>query len=323
MKSRIKIRGVLASGFKLQASGFRLVACSLQLAAVLFFYMPSFAQDRIVAIVNNDVITQKDMNDFANFMRMEFQNEYKGDELEKKIQEMRQDLLNKLIEDRLILQEAKKAHMSVDPAKVKARIDEVRSHYPTDAEFQKALMQQGLVQADLEFKIRDQVMMYDVIEQEVKAKLSIKPSEVTDFYNKNTSEFKSLELRKVQAVKIQDEAKAKALRQELNSGKPPDTLAEQYTFEVDNIEISQNKEFMPEIENAVFKLGPGELSEPIKVDQVFYIFKLEKAVPPRQLKLSEVQENIHGYLFNMKMKEALANWLDSLHKHSYIKIIQD
>ncbi|MCX5697809.1 MAG: peptidyl-prolyl cis-trans isomerase [Candidatus Omnitrophica bacterium] len=290
---------------------------------ILGFASVSFGQDKIVAIVNNEVITQKDMNDFANFMRIEFQGEYKGDELEKKIQEMRQDLLNKLIEDRLILQEARKAHMGVDPAKVKARIDEVRSHYPTDVEFQKALMQQGLVQADLESKIREQVMMRDVIEKEVKEKLSINPSEVTDLYNKNTSEFKSLELRDVQAVKIQDEAKVKALRQELISGKSPDTLAGEYTFEVDNIEISQNKEFRPEIENAVFKLGPGELSEPIKVDQVFYIFKLEKVVPSRQLKLSEVQENIHGYLFNIKMKEALANWLDSLHKHSYIKITQE
>src|SRR3989338_6450398 len=67
-----------------------------------------FAQDKIVAIVNNEVITQKDLDDFLNFMRMQYAQELKGRELENKIQSMKIVLLDKLIEDRLMLQDAQK-----------------------------------------------------------------------------------------------------------------------------------------------------------------------------------------------------------------------
>ncbi len=63
-----------------------------------------FAQDKIAAIVNNDIITQKDLDDFLNFMRIQLSQDYSGKELENKIQAMKPDLLDRLIEDRLILQ---------------------------------------------------------------------------------------------------------------------------------------------------------------------------------------------------------------------------
>jgi hypothetical protein len=48
-----------------------------------------YAQDKIVAIVNKDIITQKDLTDFINFARMQMLTEYKGEQLEAKIQAMK------------------------------------------------------------------------------------------------------------------------------------------------------------------------------------------------------------------------------------------
>jgi peptidyl-prolyl cis-trans isomerase SurA len=301
------------------------VICSLSFICHFCFGICcySFAQDKIVAVVNNEIITQRDTDDFANFMRMELEGEYQGEELEKKIQDMRQDLLDKLIEDRLVLQAAKKEHLSVDPAKVKARIDEIRSHYPTDGQFQEALIRQGLAQADLEAKIKEQLLMYNIIELKVRSSITVKPSEVTDFFNSHLAEFQSLEQRQVQALKLADGANAKALHRGLIAGESPEVLSKEYSFESENIELSQSKEFRKEIIDAVFKLNIGEFSDPIKVEAAFYIFKLEKIIPPRQLELSEVQGNIHNYLFNTKMQLALAKWLDGLRQHSYIKIPGD
>ena len=44
---------------------------------LLFFGRPSlvYAQDKIIAIVNNEVVTQKDLDDFLNFMRMQLSQE--------------------------------------------------------------------------------------------------------------------------------------------------------------------------------------------------------------------------------------------------------
>ncbi len=89
-------------------------------------YYPLFAQDKIVAIVNKDIITQKDLNDFINFMRVQLSTQYQGKQLESKIQSMKLDLLDKLIEDRLILQKAKKDNMGIDPDRIKAKINEIK-----------------------------------------------------------------------------------------------------------------------------------------------------------------------------------------------------
>ena len=78
-----------------------------------------YAQDKIIAIVNSDVITQKDLNDFLNFMRMQLMTEYKGKELENKIQSMKLDLIDKLVEDRLILQQAKKNNIQIDEGRLR------------------------------------------------------------------------------------------------------------------------------------------------------------------------------------------------------------
>ena len=141
-----------------------------------------FAQDKIIAIVNNEVITQKDLSDFLNFMRMQLSAQYKGRELEDKIQSLKPDLLDKLVEDRLILGQAQAANIKVDEARVKARIDELRRRYPSERDFQEALAEQGLTQADVESKIRDQMLMYSIIDAKIKSKIVVAPSEVTDFY---------------------------------------------------------------------------------------------------------------------------------------------
>ncbi|MDO8488897.1 MAG: SurA N-terminal domain-containing protein, partial [Candidatus Omnitrophota bacterium] len=66
-----------------------------------------WALDKVVAIVNNEIITQKDLNDFLNFMRLQYSRQLKGKALEEKIGTMKQDLLQRLIEDRLMLAQAK------------------------------------------------------------------------------------------------------------------------------------------------------------------------------------------------------------------------
>ena len=123
-----------------------------------------YAQDRIIAIVNKEIITQKDLNDFLNFIRMQLSTDYQGRELEAKVQAMKLNLLDKLVEDRLILQEAKKNSLQVDRNRIIARIEEIKKKFTSEEDFQNSLAQQGLVQGDLEAKIEEQMLMFNIID---------------------------------------------------------------------------------------------------------------------------------------------------------------
>lgn len=282
-----------------------------------------FAQDKIIAVVNNDIVTQKDLNDFINFMRMQLSKEYEGKELEKRIQSMKLDLLDRLIEDRLILQEAKKNNIKCDENRVKARINEIKRHYTSEVEFQNDLAKQGLVQADIESKIREQLLMYNIVEQKVRDKIVVRPDEVTDFYNKNIKEFHTGEERELEVIVLENEDLARTLVYNLKSGQKLEDLATRYPITVNQLKARHGEELRKDIEDAVFKLTIGEISDPIKVDDKYYIFKLDNIIPSRQLTLSEVQDKIHNFLLEKKMQEELKEWLDELKKQSYIKVIQD
>jgi parvulin-like peptidyl-prolyl isomerase len=164
-----------------------------------------YAQDKVVAVVNHEIITQKELDDFLSFARMQYSRELKGKDLEEKVQGARQDLLQRLIEDRLILQQAKNDKISIEPARIKARIIELKKRYATDAEFQEDLAKQGLVEADLENKVREQMLMYEMVQQKVRSKIMVRPDEITSFYDQNKREFLTPEERQLMMVISQDE----------------------------------------------------------------------------------------------------------------------
>lgn len=287
---------------------------------ILNFTLTGFAEDRIVAVVNNDVITQSDLNGFINFMRLQLAQELKGRELENKIQSMKLDLLDRLIEDRLILQEAKRNNFRIDPSRVKSRVEEIKRRYPSEAEFQKALSRQGMVQADLEKKLEEQMLMYNIIEVKVRSKIIVNPSEVTDFYEKNRAEFNLPEERKLKYFAVENQDLAREISAMLKNGRDLTEISRQYNLPVDDFSAKNDGQLKKDVEEALFKLKPGEVSEPLTIEEVFYVFKLEDTTAARQESLAEAKDKIYTFLFNKKMEEQMNGWLDGLKKAAYIKV---
>ncbi|HNW39661.1 MAG TPA: peptidyl-prolyl cis-trans isomerase [Candidatus Omnitrophota bacterium] len=282
-----------------------------------------YAQDKVIAVVNNDIITQNDLTDFLHFMRLQYSRQLQGKALEEKVDSMKRDLLQRLIEDRLILQQAKLEKAVLDPSRVKNKIDEVRKRYSSEADFEQDLAKQGLVLADLENKISEQMLMYNFIEGKIRHKVVIRPDEITSFYNQNKGQFLKPEERVLTLVILQDEAIAKTVSYQLRLGTKLEDLAAKYAFTIDKFSALAGQQLRPEIEGTVFKLGIGEVSNPIKIDGQYFIFKLNEILGSQQLSLTQAQDKIQAYLFEQKMQEALVKWLDEIKKQSYIKIFEN
>ena len=283
----------------------------------------TYAQDKIIAIVNSDIITQKDLNDFLNFMRIQLSAGHSGQELESRLQSIKLDLLDRLIEDRLILQEAKKNKLSVDNNIVTAKIDEIKKRYDSEPEFIDALGKEGLVQADLEKKTMEQLLMHNIVEIKIKRKIFINPTEVTAFYQENIEKFKLSEQREFESIAISDENEAREIFNGIKNGQDINELAHKYSLNISKFIATQGGELRKDIEDAVFRLSLKEISEPLKLQEVYYIFKLNNITQPHQQSLSEAQDKIYNFIFNAKMQEEMVKWLDDLKKAAYIKIMQE
>ena len=292
------------------------------------YYLPFtgrclYAQDKVIAVVNNEVITQKDLMDFLNFIRLQYSRQLQGKALEEKINSMKQDLLQRLIEDRLILQQAKLDKTSAEPSRVKSKIEEIKKGYASESVFEQDLAKQGLVRADLENKISEQMLMRNLVEQKVRNKVVIRPDEITSFYAQNKAQLLKPEERLLTLFILQDEETAKALSYQLRVGAKIEELATKFAFTTDKLSVVFGQQLRPEIEATVFKLGLGEISSPVKVDTQYFIFKLDEIVGSRQLSLIQAQDQIRAYLFEKKTQEELTKWLDELKKQSYIKILEN
>jgi len=300
---------------------------TISLVFFLFLFLCSgirlYAQDKIIAVVNDEVITQKDLNDFLNFIRVQYSRQLNGRELEEKVNSAKKDLLQRLIEDRLMLQQAKIDKVTVEPSRIKGKIDEIKKRYATESDFERDLATQGLVQADLEAKIRDQMLTFGIIEKKVRSKVMIRPDEVTAFYNQNKQLFIKPQERLISVITLQDEGSAKSLDESLRKGAKLEELSGRYAFTVSSLSVSKGQELRSEIGDKVFKLERGEVSDPVSIDGQYYIFRLDDIVESGQLSLAQSQEKIQAYLFEQKLQEKMAEWLNELKEKSYIKILEN
>ncbi len=280
----------------------------------------SFAQEKIVAIVNKEVITQKDFDDFLNFMRMQMSQEYKGAQLDKKMESMKKEFLDKLVDDRLILQEAQKSKIQISPERIRERIDSLRRRYPSQEQFEQSLKAQGLVEADLEARAREQMMMYAVIEEKIKKNILITPSEITEYYNQHTEEFVSPETGEFDSLAADERVVALSAVKALSSGKDIDAVVQELYLSYNKVDLARGQ-LKKEVEDIIFGLKPGEVSEPVEISQKYYVFRLNKFNPPQKRTLSQAQEDIQNYLFNKGMQESMEKWIADLKKRSFIKIL--
>jgi peptidyl-prolyl cis-trans isomerase SurA len=284
-------------------------------------FFPARAEEKIVAVVNSEVITQRDLEAFLNFMRVQLSKDFSARELDEKIAMMKSDLLNRLIEDRLILQEARKNNLKADDGRVMGKIDDLKRRYNSPTDFENSLKSQGLVEADLQDRVRDQILMYNIVEIKIRDKIRINPSEITEYYNKNIAEFNLPEEREFQSLAGSDEALAVKIVESLKNGRDINEAAKESGFTLNVFSARKNGELRKDVEDVLFNLDINAASEPIKIKDSYYVFKLNKIKPPRQQVLSEVQDSIHATIYEKKMQEAMFRWVEELKKKAYIKKI--
>jgi len=281
------------------------------------------AQDKVVAVVNNEIITQKDLDGFISFMRVQLAREYSAMQLEQKIESMKPDLLQRLIEDRLILQEARKSNITIDKNRIKAKVSELKRAHNSDKEFQDFLVQQGVTEADLEQKMKDQMMTYEIVENKIKNKIVLKPSEVTEYYEKNIGQFVEAEQREFVSIVMDGADLSGKVCADLKAGKAVAALEAEYSVKANTFTAKKGGELKKVIEDVVFAMNVNDVSEPVKIDNAYYVFQLIKIIPEHNQQLIDVQNSINRSLFDKKMQEDMVDWLEQLKKTAYIKIQEE
>ena len=87
-----------------------------------------------------------------------------------------------------------------------------------------------------------------------------------------------------------------------------------------SIGIIARGQALPAIEDVVFNLEEGNISEPIKTTAGIFILKVKTRYPPQQVPLEEARERIIATISEEKFNERMERWLAELKGRAYIEI---
>src|SRR6266542_3276640 len=150
--------------------------------------------DRIVARVNNEIVTQRQFERQRAELRSELAQRYSRAELEIQVREQSKNLLRDLIDQDLMVQKAKDLDVNVETDVVK-RLDEIRQQQgmATLEDLQKAVEQQGLIWEDFKDNIRRNLLMREVIGREVGSRIQgqVSREDARKYFEAHKQEFAS------------------------------------------------------------------------------------------------------------------------------------
>ena len=291
--------------------------------------------ERILAVVNDEIISDQDLQLVMAPVLAQYRTIYSGAEFDEKLKEAREEFLSRVIEEKLVLSEAKRKLVIVKDEEVDELLSDVQNKFPNREFFSKAISEQGLTEKKLWNRLHDQLMTQKLVAYEVKSRVSVSPGEVNDYYKSHSQEFTQDERIKLQHILVrigarsEEEAKtfAESLYARLEAGGLFDELARQYSEGAEAKEGGEmgwieKGQLLGEIDNIVFSLNKGQYTHPIKSSLGFHLFKVvdvEKfAVKP----LSDVRDQIQDLIFKEKLQVRLAQWMKDLKKNAYISIRQ-
>ncbi len=285
--------------------------------------------DAIIAVVNDEVITLKDLRDYIRQTYVSLIAEgVEEKQLKAMMLELESDGINKLIEDRLILTRAKAIGIDVREKLIDQRLDEIKQRYPSEEVFLDALVKNGANITELRDKILDQLKIKFVVEHEVKSKIFVNPQEVTEFYEQNKDSFQKNERVNLESICITFLEDKEAARQRAKEaleliGQGTDFLeaAKQYS-DTPSVGVVERGQLQPAIEEVVFNLRENEVSPLMEAGTGIYIFRLKGKIPSETAEIKEVKDQIYQFLFTKKFRDSFMQWLQKLRENAYIEIKQ-
>ncbi|MFH2054143.1 MAG: peptidylprolyl isomerase [bacterium] len=267
--------------------------------------------DRIVAIVDEEAILQSDLDRELELYRMDL--EYQGQEIPADLTRVREELLQRLIESKLIIAAAKQADMTVDEdaisQSVEEKIQQFVEHFGSLENLENELRKNGMTLGDyrarMRTQLRDQQYLRLVVGKFIRPDVEVLENEVRDYYLAHLDEMPadpdsltiadilvtvqpSLEVR--QAV----QGRVTAIQQALGAGGDFADVAREYSRGPAASRggrigsFGPGELFDPALNNAAFKLPVGQVSEPIVSARGVHLVRVDAVEEDGRRTLSQI-----------------------------------
>ncbi len=293
--------------------------------------------DRIVAVVNDEVITLSDLNEELDVIRQRTAATYKGQDIERLLAEARPHVLNRMVERLLIGQEARKSGIVLKDEEINEAIrDGLAQRKMRMEDLIASLAKEGATLEEYRRELRDHLMKTKLVRREIRSMIMISDEEIGAYYQKHRDDYEGRETVRIQQIllpipKNADEGQirtirqeAEAIRQRLREGEAFELLAGRYSqgpaAASGDIGFVEKGVMLPEVEAVAFNLKIGEISDVISSPVGFHIIRVTDKRGAGLKPIEAVREEIRRKIEDEKADKRYESWIEDLRKTSHIEI---
>lgn len=233
------------------------------------------------------------------------------------------NLVEQMVERRLMLQRFRESGEHVDERQVRSYVEAIARQYgPTG--FDTLLREEKINRDKWVQAVRETLEVEQIIEREVYSKLNVPEEEVRAFYTRNRDRFRVGRRWRVRQVVSKSRDEAERLRAKLLQGASFDLLARQESQGPErgrggDLGFFESGELPESIEAMVKYLGEGEISRVVASPSGYHLFQVTERRSAGIRPMESVREEIVGELLSQKGREQLDRWLASLKEKAAVR----
>jgi peptidyl-prolyl cis-trans isomerase SurA len=316
-------------------------------AIVLLIASSGLAQtktvDEIIAWVNSDIILKSEYETRKAQIRNDLASPaprgrgLQGAQLEQAFTDAQKTLLRDLIDETLLLQQAKDMGLNADLELVKTK-EQLRQERKLESleDLDKAIVAQGYTVDEFNQNIKTRYLTSQVLQREVYGRVVITTEEMKKYYDANQKSFDRPAGIRVREISVYTEnrgpaeidSQKKKIEEALAAVKKGDNFAEvaaKYSESMTaqdggDLGFFVQGELAKPLEDIASKLDKGQVSDIIPLRDGFMILKLEDKHNGGILPFELAQKDIQDSLFQQSVQPKIRDYLTKLRSDGFIKV---
>jgi len=238
-------------------------------------------------------------------------------------------VLENLIDQELLYQDAKSKGLTVDDAAINEQLDAVKGQFPDEATYISQLAAQGMTEEEIKKDIGKTLLVEDYITSKYGPTIKIEESETQKFYQENSQYFSKPEQVRASHILIKVEPDAEesvkkdaldrinAIKDRLNGGEEFSELARNLSEGPSNVNggdlgLFGRGQMVKSFEDAVFSLDVGSVSDVVETQFGYHLIKLTAKEAASTVPIAEVKTQIVDHLTQVKMAEMITSYVASI-----------
>ncbi len=291
-------------------------------------------ENRIAAIINNEVVTKFEIDQEIAPILKRLKSQYSADVFESKKDELWNIRLMQIIENKLLLQEAKRQKIMVSNKEVERSFNALLQRAGGSiAKLDAILRKQGLSIRKQRQEIREKMMIDKLLRQELEPAIYISPAHIQNYYYQHIDQYQTKQRVKVQNILIatedRDDTEAKQLAEKVYNkiinGLSFTDAVKQYSegqFKSNNgvIDFFEKDTYFPVFEKVCFSMKhKNEISRPFRSPIGWHIVKLLESKGGERTPVAKVASKIRMAIHQQEYRKKVEAYIKKLKLKSYIK----